>query len=121
MNKSGYIALISTILLSVALITLVVTIGFSGFLTRFNILITEAKEVSVNLAEACINLAILKIVEDPAYPGNETINVGGSQCLIRPIQDSGTNKIIESQAVYNEAYTNLQVFVNSLSYDIVSW
>ena len=73
---------------------------------------TELKEISTSLAEACINLAILKLVENINYAGDEIIKIASKQCLIRPINDSANNKIIESQAVFNDAHTNLQVVID---------
>lgn len=120
-DQDGFIALTSAIIVSAVLLIVTVTLSYSGFLARFNILSSEYKERSAALAEACVDLAILKLADDSGYPGNETISVGSDSCLIRPMQVSGSEKIIETQAIFQEAYTNLRVFVDGTTLEITDW
>jgi len=125
-NQSGYIALISIIIIAILLITIGVVISFGGFFTRFSILENEYKEISVDLAEACGEFVIAKLAENWFYmlpPGGETMTVGTNNCQIVSIQDSGLEKIIRTQAIYQKSYTNLEIKVSRdiSNINIKSW
>jgi len=114
-GRSGYIALISVIIIALLLITISVVISFGGFLSRFSILDNEYKEVSSGLAEACANTAILKIAENWSYTSSlpETVTWGANNCQIISVQDSGSQKVIHAQANYQKSYTNLEIKVSN--------
>jgi len=63
---------------------------------------------------------LLKLSLNSSYGGNETVTIGSDQCLILPIEISGSNKIIKTRALINSATTNLKLTVNSSTLDIVS-
>lgn len=111
-GQSGYIALISIIIIVALMMIISVAVSFSGFFSRFGILENEYKEVSSGLAEACGDAAILKLAGDWAYLGNESITVGFNNCLIVSIQDSGPQKLIRVQGIYQKSYTNLEIRVS---------
>ena len=121
MKTGGYIALISAIIISVILLTVIPAASFRGFTIRFNILDSEFKERSGNLAEACLDFAALKLTEDSGYTGGEAVTVGSDTCEIRSIEDAGTAKRVQTQAVFQKSYTNLEALVDPLSGDIISW
>lgn len=119
--KSGFIALMSAIIISVLLLAITVSLGFAGFFTRFNILDSESKERSMALAEGCVDMAVLKLTQDPYYnPVNEVVTIGGQQCTIVSLAIFGNQIIIRTQAVVNKAYTNLVVTVDD-DFAIISW
>ncbi len=120
-HKRGFIALLTTIIISFVLLTIVVAVSFMGFFGRFNILGSEAKERSSALAEACIQTAILKFSQDNSYNGNDWIFVNNTSCFICSgiSAVSGGNRI-RVQASSSDAYTNLEVIVTSLG-AIRSW
>lgn len=114
--QSGFIALMSAIIISAVLMTVTFSLSYDGFLARFNLLDGANKERSLNVAEACVNIAINKLIENMAYPGNETESVGDDSCRILPIETSGTEssqkKIIKTTADLGQSRTNLKVTVN---------
>lgn len=120
MMKKGYIAITTSIFLS--LVTMVVAIIFaaSTFLTRFNYVDFESKRVSYSLARSCLNYGLLKLADNGNYSGNETINVSSGQCAVRPILTSGSDKIIEAHAQTSQSTTNLRLTVNSITLSTVS-
>ena len=128
-SNRGFIALISAILIAVALLTMVTAAGFSGFFTRFNILGSEVKEQSIFLAEACVNTAILKVSQgignEEDYGGAETVVVGSEICDIVSVDPPGYNswpKLIKTQASSSNAFTNLEVEVDNLGgVTVTSW
>lgn len=92
--KSGFIALISAIVISTVLLGLALTAGASGVFSRFDALNAEYKRVSLALAESCSNAALLKVAQNYNYVpavGGDTIQLGvdgqgrAETCVIRGI------------------------------------
>lgn len=121
--QKGYIALVSIIIIAVLLITIGIVISFGGFFTRFSILENEYKEISTDLAEACADMAILKLVENWNYTGGENFTIDSKNCQIISVQDFGSEKLIRTQAIYQNSYTNLEVKVSKTDskININSW
>jgi hypothetical protein len=110
-DEQGFIALISAIVISVLLLNITFTLSFSGYSSRFNILNAEFKSISAALANACVDTAIVKLIEDSSYAGGETIEIDpGKFCEIISVTGS-TEKTIKTQADFNSAHTNLEVVV----------
>ena len=81
----GFIALMSSIIISIILLTLVVTVSASTFYARFDALGGETKRESLSLAESCMNMALLRLAQNPLYqpaPSGDTIAVGSKNCII---------------------------------------
>ncbi len=90
-QKKGFIALMSVIIITFVLLLLGISLGFTGFFGRLNIFDSELKVRSNALAEACIEVAILKIAEDPAYSQGSisVIPVDAESCYIFSVDNSG--------------------------------
>ena len=119
-TNKGFMALMSAIIISFILLLIVTSLGFTSFYGRSNILDFELKERSSALAEACGDMAILKITNDPAYnPANESIDVAnGESCIIRSV--SGSPKAIRIKADYKNYITNLEIEVGP-SMTVTKW
>lgn len=126
-TESGYIALITGILISVSLLILVSVVSFQGFFSRFTVFESEQKEVSDYLAEACVQTAILEIAQDLSYTGNQTVPVVDDHtCQIISVSPGTFPSLrrIRVQSQVGDAYTNLEVEINTASLptiDIESW
>jgi hypothetical protein len=121
-KDSGYIALMSAIIISIVLITVVSSVSVSGFFGRFNILDSEYKEISSGLAEACVEIAIIKLANDNSYVGGEVFPVGAENCEIVSITLNPPDYTVKTQGIYNNAYTNLEVKLsNSGDFAITLW
>lgn len=117
----GFIALMSAIIISAILLIVVASGSLTGFFGRMNIFDSELKERSMNLADACIDQAILKLAQNTAYTGSETITlVGGDTCTIGSIP-SASPKTFKTQGVFRNYYTNLQVTLTSDNRSVSSW
>jgi hypothetical protein len=120
-KDSGFIALMSSIIISVILILMATTLGFTGFYSRFNVLDSEVKERSAALADACVDNAILKLVNDPSYSGNATSTISGSdKCYIGPIPPTAAQKIFKTRGIFSNSHTNLKVTLDMTNFEIVS-
>lgn len=130
-KESGYIALISAIVISSLLLIITFTANFSSFFARFNILDSEYKKVSTGLAEACAETAILEIAKNPAWsPDVNGTCVGvGDPCpggpkvckICSSINAGGNDFEIKTRASYgnpDKAYTNLVVNVTRSATDV---
>jgi hypothetical protein len=112
--QKGFIALTSTVILSVVLLMLMFSASTGNFFARFDSLGGEYKKVSLALSEACVNSALLRIAEDYDYSppaGGEVVTVGSNSCIIKsvtcldsPCEDtSGKKRLeIETYATYPE-------------------
>ncbi len=132
-TQSGFVALISSIIIASLLIAITLALNLSGFFGRFNILDSQLKEISLSLAEACADMAILKLQNDSSYsppaPPGEVVAVGSDQCNIWSVSPTGSwPKTIKVQGKYppsgsKSAYTNLQITVSEPISEVVvnSW
>ena len=68
-KKGGYIALISTVIISAVLVGSAFTVARSGFFSRFDSLNSEYKRISKGMAESCINEALLEIAKNQNASG----------------------------------------------------
>ncbi|MEK7212540.1 MAG: hypothetical protein AAB686_02595 [Patescibacteria group bacterium] len=118
-GSKGYIALVSSLLISAAILVLVTTVGLTSFFTRSSLSDASLKTQSRALAEACVQKALLSIAENPGYAGNETVPVGGESCRIISVVASGTDKVISTTANFRNSVTNFKV--ESAPTAIVSW
>lgn len=119
-TQGGYIALMSAIIIAGVLMVVVFSMSFKGFMTRFNLLDSEYKKRSLNLAEACANTAVLKVIENSSYTGGEAITVNGENCSIVSVVVSGSQYIIRSSAVVQEAVSNVEITLNS-DFSLARW
>ena len=111
-SQSGFILLMSSIVISVILVAVVFSVSFSGFFTRFNLLDSYNKEASLNLAQSCGDIAVLKRIQDDTYTGNEVLSIGSDECNIRPIPTTPPI-IIETTATKGGAVSNIVIDLDS--------
>ena len=126
-NQQGYIALISVIAICLILVGLTFLMNVGGFSSRFSVLGSEYKRVSLGLSESCVNAALLKvakdysyqIVSDPAYVSGQgvEVQVGTDQCYIKDITspDANHKRMIKTQAHYQDAFSNMEISVDRKS------
>ncbi|MBM3206663.1 MAG: hypothetical protein FJZ43_03525 [Candidatus Staskawiczbacteria bacterium] len=120
-KQNGYIALISTITLSFLIVSIVTTLGFSSFFSRFDILDSESKEKSYQLALSCINWAILESAYGNYYKNYE-LSIDSDSCVIKdyqinyPVSEQIT---LFTQSVVNKSFTNLKAVVSLEDFSVI--
>ena len=119
-NARGFIAITTSIILSLLTLAIAAVFGSSAFLTRFNNLDFYHKKTSYFLARTCLEYARLKLAENINYAGGETRIVDAYQCAILPIESSPPNKIIKTRAQVSGATTNLKLVANGSTLSAVS-
>ena len=115
-KNRGFVALITSVIISAVLLMVAINWSLTGFYARSNLLDFELKEMSYHLAEACVDTAILKIINNPNYnPANESVDINEYKCVIESI----TGNIIKTKADYRNYITNLEVEINPSDMSIV--
>lgn len=124
-HKRGFVALMSVMIISAVLLTMVFTLGVSSFFSRFSVFDQENKFASRMLAESCIGTAMLRILQDEAYTGDElvVVNANNPQAVCRICAITTDSGIIVARATYNGAYTNLRVVgsVGPNNFMVTTW
>lgn len=114
-ENGGYIALISTIIISFILLGLTASMSTAGFYARFNSLDSEYKRISLGLAESCVHAALLKLAKNNTYappPGGENISVGSETCTISEVftdLSDPTKKTVKTKASFRGAFSNMEI------------
>jgi|GEM_PF-3523471 len=94
-SQNGFIALVSTLIISAVLLSLMFTTSTASFYARFDALASEYKRTALGLAESCANAGLLKIAQNYDYstttdqnyvPGKGVrVDVGEQSCYIQNI------------------------------------
>lgn len=121
LKANGYIAITSSIIISFLLMTIVFTLSSASFFSRSNILDANQKEISLALAEACADSALLKLAQNSSYAGNENVNIGSDTCSILALESPPGQKIIKTWANYKGYRTNIKITINHPAMTILSW
>lgn len=119
-QNNGFIALITSIILSLVVMLVAVSLGSANLFNRFAVVDFGNKQSSLSAARSCLYYALFKLAESSHYSGNETLTVSGYTCAISAITTSGANKIIPAKSQVSGATTNLRLTVNSSSLSTVS-
>lgn len=100
-DHSGFIALISVLTMSALILAVGIGLASRGISLSG---VSSGRELSARahaLAESCAEHAVLRLVNDLAYAGGETIVVSGSDaCDVLPVEGSGNqNRVIKTEAL----------------------
>lgn len=115
LKNGGFIALFSVIIISFVLVLVAITLSFTGFFTRFDILDSENKKRSESLADACIEQARLEIAQNSTYANSLTIGSDSCGYLV----NFDATEIIASSTI-NNAHTYYWVKINE-NYSIIDF
>lgn len=110
-DNHGYIAIATAIVIAAIITTVTFVLAGSALLGRYTALIISDKKTSRFLAESCLEVARLKLVQNSGYTGNENIVLGWGSCTIETIMTDGSNRIITSSATFNQGTTELKLTV----------
>ena len=120
--KNGYVALISILIISFIMLSITITTGFEGFWSLSNFSNRESKEISLNLAESCLDQAIVNIIQSPSWRPpleGEILERGEYFCTIRHLARNSPDVIIETVGEFNKSFTILQGEFNEETLEIV--
>ena len=115
-SNKGYIALVSVLVLGAIALLIALTLNFFNLTSFLIFRATSASTKSLYLASACAEEGLRKLREDPAYAGNETINLDGSSCLILPIETGeGGVLILKTSSNYEGYPRRLRIEIGQVS------
>lgn len=120
-KDNGYVAIITAVIMSVIIGIIVFTMSLGSFLGRENSLSFHLKEKSRGLAEACVETARLKIIQNPNYAGGENVSVASDTCRIISVANLNGNSLISAQGNYQKLFTNLEVTIRQNDVLILDW
>lgn len=125
-KQSGFVALMSVIIILAVLLMVSASISFTSFSSRFNVSDAEYKKRSSALAEACLNAELLKLAQGSTYANGSIVNVGGDSCTIVSTDYPSNPTTIKTQGVFPPAqpqrsFTNLTVVASSTGLSVISW
>lgn len=112
-SRGGYIAVTTALIVVAVVVAAMFVDSLSSFAGRSDALSIHQKELSRELARACVSAARLELFQNPAYAGGEAVAVASDTCSIVSVAASGTTKVIDVQADYRNSYTCLIAAVNS--------
>ncbi len=112
-NESGYLAITIALIFSLIALFVSLSLGTRTLLARLNRMEYVNKKITLALARSCDDVALLRLRQNPAYGGNETVSVGGYTCTIFPIENVSPNQVIKTKAVVQRATTDLKMTVNA--------
>ncbi len=117
---SGFIALISVIVISAVLLAVASSLSLRGIFTQSNVVDSENKKVSHALAQICLDTAVLKLQQDENYSGGEVLSQELGFCSVCPISKVAGVYTIDTRSIIQNAFTNLEMKINSSDYSIQS-
>lgn len=129
-NQSGFVALLSTIVIGAVLLVMTIEAGKSGFYTSFLVLGNEAKEQSRLLALECGNRSLATLVSATVSIENSAIVNEIGFCKVHEIKKEYPSKEYVTmivQGAVRDSVTNLELVYetgnihlgdNALSYEI---
>ncbi|HVM73269.1 MAG TPA: hypothetical protein VMU13_00085 [Candidatus Paceibacterota bacterium] len=129
-SPRGFIALMSTIIITAILLAVMATVGMASFYARSDALASEEVHVARARATSCIDVTLLALATstDPASynPTDETIDVGddkkGDTCVIESVVDTGTEITIRTHAQANNSFASISATVSlPPTLKIISW
>ena len=123
-GNGGYLAIITSIIISFLLLTISINQNQSGWSLNDAIANAESKEYSLYSAKDCTKYAIEKIITDNNYLGNSTTTTPNGFCYILPIQKNlPTSREITLKVTssYKKSYTNLEtvVYMNDINFNSI--
>lgn len=123
--QSGYIALISVIILGAILVAVAASLSFLTFSQSGAGLDALSKEQSYALAYSCVDHALLKLIQNNSYAGNETYAIGSDQCTIGLVSTGAgggsSTRIIPTSATSGSSTTSLRITVDATTLQTVSF
>ena len=124
-NSSGFIALMSAVIISSILVGLLFTSGSGGLSVRIDELNRELKKQSEHLAQSCINIAFLRMKENYIYTPQTTgdiVSIDGSTCTIDSVVYDPENilthtktAVIKTHAQFRGTWTNFLTHISLAS------
>lgn len=124
-DQRGFIALMTVIIMSAALLIIMSAAAMIIFRSRFGALDYENKDISNALAQACVQQAMVNIIQEDDYAGNDKIIIEpdvdpAKECLICKVGESACPEdyagfkcwMLYARAKYQQGQRQIYNFTN---------
>ncbi|RJQ34650.1 hypothetical protein C4568_02210 [Candidatus Parcubacteria bacterium] len=125
-EEGGYVAVMTTIIMSLVLLSMLAQGGFAGWYARFAVLNRENKQQANVLAGGCAEMALASHMKNPALTSS-TITTSLGTCDIRVLDASDPRAAeiaiqtrVGNAAAVGTAYTNMKIVADVYTGDILS-
>lgn len=122
--QRGFIALTTVLVLSAIFLSLCISMASRAIGgADIGVLAYEADRTQ-DLAEGCVEYALLELHRSLNYAGDESILIDGAPCLILPILGTGnTNRVIQAQSSVSNHMYRVEVELSTVNpqIEIASW
>jgi len=120
-SHNGFIALISSIVISFVLLVSVLSLGEQTIHARLLLLTLSHKEQSARAANACLTIARITLLNNPSYTTEDRAVFSPHERCTFSISENAAGHIeIFSRAQIYQATTNLFTIVDTLTGEILS-
>lgn len=122
-SKKGYIALMATLIISFVLLSVSIITNFGSFQSLSGALNRELKEISLNLAESCLDQAIVISIQRPNWQppeGGKRLYIEEYSCLILETEREDSLITIETEGQAGRAFTILRAVFDEENLKIIS-
>lgn len=121
--QSGYIALISILIIGAISTAVAVTLLVTGSDAQRSSLITQRAIQARSLASACAEEALQRIHDNTGYTGTGNLSLGAGSCSYTVTNTGGTARSVAASGTVNGVVRRVQVYVtiNASSISITSW
>ena len=120
-KNNGFVALVSTIIVVSISSLIILTINFSVFNLRYNVLDIEYKKMSYFLTWGCFERIVLGILKGEAFAEEDKIFINNYFCAIKKINFNNDILDLDLTSEIGEATTNLQVKFDNKYQKIIFW
>ena len=110
--KKGYIALISTIIVSAIVLSIGLSLIFVNLNASLSGLIVRQSDQARALAKTCSELALYELSQNYNYLESNTYTFYFGQCQYSVLSSGANGRLINSSGVINDIYRKEQVFLN---------
>ncbi len=119
-KRTGYIAITTSIILSILILIIAITLGSASLFSRNNNLNFSFKQTGYYVAKSCLDYALLQLALNSSYAGNEIQAVDSYQCAVLAVETAAPNKIIRATSTIQGIATNLKLTVDATTLSTVS-
>lgn len=114
-TKGGYIALMTTILVSALTVSLVSVSLFGATSNSLAVFAQEQMRIAHALADACAEVALEEIRESTSFSGTGTLNFDRGSCNYSVQSTGAQNRIIEAKGVVGTITRTVEVRISNIT------
>lgn len=123
-NQKGIISLILIFIIAFLTLSAILAVSFLSSADLNLALQDQQANQSLYLSQTCAEIALIKLKKDIDYIGNESLDIQGVSCQIRPILGIGNqNRTVQTMANYQNQVRKIQIKIAKVrpQLQITSW